>query len=281
MKLPQQKSRNFSTYGDQLLDNDKEREFRQYHLSGDINQATVFMALTTLPLLLALGNRILQYFRGTADGEFVLRNLLLNLATVVLIFIFIFIIRSFRSVKSIEVILFIYMTLIGALLIVNQYYRPPDFVGMIYVLFILHNTFLMPVPLRIQSIPTLLFCGGMIWIILGLREPTYPSESINAIIAIGTCFLMGVIASRLLGRYRRTSYLHFIRERDTRTQLEETLATIKHLSGIVPICAHCMRIRDENDAWHSADTYIQHHSEADVSHGICPDCAKVYFPDKR
>jgi CheY-like chemotaxis protein len=61
--------------------------------------------------------------------------------------------------------------------------------------------------------------------------------------------------------------------------LEKSLEEIKRLSGLLPICANCKRIRDEQDNWHEIETYISNHSEADFSHGLCPDCARVLYPE--
>ncbi len=55
--------------------------------------------------------------------------------------------------------------------------------------------------------------------------------------------------------------------------LQEALDTIKTLSGLVPICAWCgKRIRDENNEWQSVDVYISEHTDAQFTHGMCPDC---------
>ncbi len=62
-------------------------------------------------------------------------------------------------------------------------------------------------------------------------------------------------------------------------QLKEALAEIKTLSGFLPICASCKMIRDDKGYWNQLETYIRDHSEADFSHGICPDCAKRLYPD--
>lgn len=62
-------------------------------------------------------------------------------------------------------------------------------------------------------------------------------------------------------------------------QLKEALAEIKTLSGFLPICASCKKIRDDSGYWNQLETYIRDHSEADFSHGICPDCAKKLYPD--
>jgi PleD family two-component response regulator len=61
-------------------------------------------------------------------------------------------------------------------------------------------------------------------------------------------------------------------------ELKQALSKIKQLSGLLPICSHCNKIRDENGFWNKLETYIEAHSEADFSHGICPDCAEKHFP---
>lgn len=54
---------------------------------------------------------------------------------------------------------------------------------------------------------------------------------------------------------------------------------IRTLHGLLPTCAHCKKIRDEQGIWHGIETYISARSEAQFSHGLCPDCIPMYFPD--
>jgi hypothetical protein len=53
---------------------------------------------------------------------------------------------------------------------------------------------------------------------------------------------------------------------------------LKHLKGLLPICAFCKKIRDENERWQPLETYISEHSDADFTHSFCPDCVKKNFP---
>lgn len=62
-------------------------------------------------------------------------------------------------------------------------------------------------------------------------------------------------------------------------QLQEALASIKTLSGLLPICFSCKQIRDDKGYWNQIDTYIRDHTEAEFTHGICPACAKKLYPD--
>ena len=62
-------------------------------------------------------------------------------------------------------------------------------------------------------------------------------------------------------------------------QLQETLSKVKQLSGFLPICASCKKIRDDTGYWNQIEEYIRDHSEAEFSHSLCPNCVKDFFPD--
>jgi len=57
------------------------------------------------------------------------------------------------------------------------------------------------------------------------------------------------------------------------------MENIKILSGLLPICASCKKIRDDKGYWNQIEAYIRDHSEAEFTHSICPDCVKVLYPD--
>ena len=60
-------------------------------------------------------------------------------------------------------------------------------------------------------------------------------------------------------------------------ELEAALAQVKTLSGMLPICASCKKIRDDKGYWTQIESYISHHSEAEFSHGFCPECARKWM----
>jgi two-component system sensor histidine kinase/response regulator len=62
-------------------------------------------------------------------------------------------------------------------------------------------------------------------------------------------------------------------------ELQSALADVKTLSGLVPICANCKKIRDDKGYWTQIEAYIQERTPAHFSHGICPDCAKILYPE--
>ena len=62
-------------------------------------------------------------------------------------------------------------------------------------------------------------------------------------------------------------------------ELEEAVAQIKTLSGVVPICSHCKKIRDDEGYWNQVEAFVASHTEARFTHGICPECMAKLYPE--
>ena len=67
--------------------------------------------------------------------------------------------------------------------------------------------------------------------------------------------------------------------KETILKLQQALDEVQALKGLLPICASCKRIKDENEKWQILEVYIQAHSGAKFTHGICPDCMRKLYPD--
>lgn len=62
-------------------------------------------------------------------------------------------------------------------------------------------------------------------------------------------------------------------------ELKQALAKVRTLSGLLPICAQCKKIRDDRGYWNQIELYLRKHTDANFSHGVCPDCARELYPD--
>jgi hypothetical protein len=82
---------------------------------------------------------------------------------------------------------------------------------------------------------------------------------------------------RLLGLLCSAIDTTFLKE--TIVKLQQALDEVQVLSGLLPICANCKKIRDERDEWQVLEGYLQAHSEAKFTHGICPDCLRKLYPE--
>ncbi len=92
--------------------------------------------------------------------------------------------------------------------------------------------------------------------------------------------LWKVILNRLIALFAIwTTAILGIQKRTILVEKEKALGDLKILSGLLPICASCKKIRDEKGYWKQIETYIQNHSEAEFTHSICQKCAKELYPD--
>jgi DNA-binding NarL/FixJ family response regulator len=87
--------------------------------------------------------------------------------------------------------------------------------------------------------------------------------------------LSGYIVTRVI-RYAIERH-QILQERKKLT--EEALATVKTLTGLLPICAVCKKIRDDTGYWNQLEAYIEAHSDAEFTHGLCPACRRATFPE--
>jgi len=77
----------------------------------------------------------------------------------------------------------------------------------------------------------------------------------------------------------RARFADLMELRRLNAELQAALAKVKVLSGLLPICASCKKIRDDQGYWHQVEVYLRDHSEVEFSHGICPDCAQKLYPE--
>lgn len=70
-----------------------------------------------------------------------------------------------------------------------------------------------------------------------------------------------------------------IRLQEANEHLQRAMEQVKTLRGIVPICMHCKKIRDDKGYWNQVEVYVRKHTEAEFSHGLCPDCLVRLYPD--
>ncbi len=92
-------------------------------------------------------------------------------------------------------------------------------------------------------------------------------------------FVLIALAAASFGLYQIRLMQLLKRKKELETRIQEAMANIKVLGGLIPICSNCKKIRNDKGYWDLLEGYIQQHSEAKFSHGICPDCAKLLYPD--
>jgi ABC-type amino acid transport substrate-binding protein len=113
------------------------------------------------------------------------------------------------------------------------------------------------------------------------RQEEIPLQKIFGILAVVLVPIGVVLAVLLFWSWslrrqvrKKTAALSVINE-----ELKMALSEVSKLSGLLPICASCKKIRDDKGSWKQIEVYISQHSEAEFTHGICPECCKRLYPE--
>jgi hypothetical protein len=118
----------------------------------------------------------------------------------------------------------------------------------------------------VGPVMTMLYSGG----VLGMNNSYFPIEIWNVAMYLAFFIIMTVLLSQLRITMQQRAGLI--------TKLQNALNAVKELSGILPICANCKKIRDEEGYWHDVEAYIGRHTKAEFTHGICAECANKLYP---
>jgi tetratricopeptide (TPR) repeat protein len=110
-----------------------------------------------------------------------------------------------------------------------------------------------------------------------LKSQSEKQAIIRNALLIGAVLM--ALSTVLLLHGNRAKQRAYVKVAEVNSQLEEALLQVKQLSGLLPICAGCKRIRDESGSWIQVESYIREHSEADFSHGICPECVHSLYAE--
>ena len=163
------------------------------------------------------------------------------------------------------------IVLLGACVFVLDYFYPLGVaIGALYTPLILIT--LWSADRRFTLIVTV---GTSILTVMGLFYPLYGAADWLAVTNRVLSLITIWVAAILVLLYKRAE-----EERDVLVrQLQDALANIKTLRGLLPICSSCKKIRDDHGYWNQLETYIGAHSGAEFTHGLCPECAQKLYPD--
>jgi hypothetical protein len=136
------------------------------------------------------------------------------------------------------------------------------YLSLIYIIF--------PNNLKHQIIIMLYYSAADILLLFLTKDKSVEPVFTVAITAFLLSNGLGIVAHWLFEYYRRKGYLNIDRA-------EKALAEVKTLRGFLPICSSCKKIRNDQGYWQAVEQYIKEHSEAEFTHGLCPDCFKKLY----
>jgi len=255
-----------------------EEAYREHHRRRKTLQAFVAVAFGMVISLLYIPTdyRLL----GTAPERQVL--LAARIAFAVVSVVVLVLLRRGLRPTTMDRMLLVWMLLGSALtLLIGSTRVSIHFLGYAFTVIIELFLIYIVVPVRLPFQAGVALCtaiGDAILLFFGGVQ--IDSVSRRTIIAgYGLANLMGAFSSWSLHHLKREQYAALKRESVLRSGLETAIAEIRTLEGIVPICAHCKSIRNDEGYWQQVEVYVRDNTHAEFSHGICPTCAQKHYGD--
>ena len=129
---------------------------------------------------------------------------------------------------------------------------------------------------------TVLVARAILWLLhpeVGMFQPWLPHEMF--FLAITLFEVVWAVAFTMVNGNRLESELVQSHSELTRTvdELQKALGEVRTLTGLLPLCSSCRRVRDDEGYWNQIEVYLREHTDVKVSHGLCPECARRLYPD--
>lgn len=190
-------------------------------------------------------------------------------------------VRRTARIELLENLTFLWALTVALGVVVADAILPPTYLAHVAwdLLLTLAVYVVLPLTLRRQVVVASLISIGGIILFWQHKILVWPVTLPDVTAAFVCANLLGIMSSREFHLRRRREFLTRLREADTRRHLESALHEIRTLKGIIPICSHCKRVRTDRGDWTQVEAYVQEHSDAEFSHGICPFCLTEHYPE--
>ena len=256
---------------------DWETRFCAEHLPEYVRRIRMVMGVVAIAFLVYLWND--YHFSGHTDifG----RLLAFRLGVVGLSILSMVRIHREMSMGGFNAIVMVWSSVSSVAMLYVGTTRPPDYMGNTIenVLMVLLTYLAVPLPLIWQTVSAGLFSCAIL--VLGFWLKPWPDEptTVAMVVSLLTTNILGAGISRELQLWQRRHFVVLCHERELSATLEKALNEIKTLRGILPICMHCKKIRSDTGYWQQVEQYVTENTDAQFSHGLCPDCMKTVYPD--
>ena len=242
---------------------DDELAYRQHYLVNDIHQIKM-MSYASMGFMVAL---TLKDLPNLADQPELMTGIILRTVLIVFGIAMMWSMRSDLTPKAVDIKVMIFSSLTAIVLI--SVHTLPDItparmVG-VATLFIMAVHIGFPSYARTLLPAVVIAIGGETAILLSVDRAAFEGSRVIVPLVLGFAEYIAILGSAYYLRSRYQTY--------------KAISQIKTLRGMLPICASCKKIRDDQGYYQQVEGYISEHSEVKFSHDICPECTRELYPD--
>ena len=159
--------------------------------------------------------------------------------------------------------------------------RPPDNITPVWleIVLVLGCYAILPNRPAFQAIVAITLSVGTSLILVFYNVGISATDRVGIILTLVIANVVGFVASRERVSRQLREERAWRNERDAKLELQRAHSEIRVLRGLLPTCAHCRRVRTETGEWQAMERFVSEHSEAQFSHGFCPECLAQHYPD--
>lgn len=256
---------------------DLEGQYRNSCHKQDCGLATLGIVFLSTPILLfAYSDYLLFGVSSTFYGLATLRGLFLLSSIVAVIAL-----RRPLNQRNFDRLTLGWALALSAVVLAVTMTRPPSYLhhSLIDMMILLSLYFTLPLPVPKLFAAPIFFTIGSLLIIYLLRDPLTGMQRNVIWISYLIGNALGIFTSWRLQYYRRERFIALTRELHVRQALEDALDNVKRLEGMLPICAHCKKVRGDNGEWKILEVFLREKTDAEFTHGYCPDCMADLYPE--
>lgn len=254
---------------------DLEHSYRQYYLCQDTLQAKIAIALVSIPVALF----VISDYQLFANTQQFYKLVLVRSVMLLFCIVSAIVLSKCKEESILDRVIFFWVLALCTYVLYVDSTRPPEYAFHlaldISLLLAIYAFF--PNRFPAQVIPALYFTAGNLFVFFYLK-PHSPMSTRAVWVSLAIINLCGIWVSYRSHLDRRAQYALLISEKQLTEELKTASENIKTLSGLLPICASCKNIRDDEGYWHQVEVYLKERTDADFSHGICPGCFQKLYP---
>ncbi|MBI3568013.1 MAG: hypothetical protein HY084_07415 [Gemmatimonadetes bacterium] len=265
----------FQTTQDTLAAAEVADDFAQHLLPQAIPQARAVVAVVTAAIVVfALSDYDIFGFSRTFWVLSAFRAVLVVCGVVAFTRL-----RPDVSSRTLRTTLFVYTLLVAGFFTALAPIRTLETLSypLVGLALVMLSYLILPLPPRLQFWPAIVASSGVMWWAFHGGATALMRIATSVVFVGGN--VAGSLVSSQLRSWQRRHFLALRGQADAVARLEQALAEVRALRGILPICSFCKNVRDDRGYWQEVEVYMRAHSTTEFSHSICPECLHEHYPE--
>jgi len=274
MASPQHQDFKMHTFWGDFIDPKIERDFRQDNF---LSEKKSFLRFFVLCLAAVSIFTVVGFFTQSLGNH----GNTIQLIRFIVILMMIgcaFGISKITSIETFQFFTLSVITIVSLITLSIPLLRPPEYsahyisdVVLIYSYYILF-----PISLRFQIFPAIVVTSVELIVLVTYKSFEDPFISFNLVVALSLVNLAGFLASRHNHIRSRERFQKLKEEEAMHAELRTANEKVELLEGLIPICASCKSIRNDEGYWEVLEQFLLRHGDITFTHGICPNCVEIY-----